>query len=89
MQARVRGHHLRQVQLGAPVERKGGAHHPGGVLEQVRHGPVIGVLGRDHQVAFVLPGLVVEDDDEFPVAEAGDGFLDPFQLARSLPRGTW
>ena len=49
---------------------------------------MIGVLGRGHQVAFVLTGLVVEDDDELPAPEAGDGFPDPFQLARSLPSGT-
>ncbi len=72
VQAGVRRYHLRQVKLIAPAEGKCGAHDPGGVPEQVRHGLVIDALGGDHQVALVLARLVVEDDDELPAREAGD-----------------
>jgi hypothetical protein len=39
------------------------------------------LFGGDHEIALVLPVLVVHDDDHLPGPDRPDGFFDRYQLA--------
>ena len=80
-------HHHRDVQLVQALPGQGQADQPppvaGHEVDRLRRH----LLGRDGQVALVLPLLVVDDDDEPPLREVRDRLFDRCQWhPRSLTR---
>jgi hypothetical protein len=63
-------HHLWQVQGVARAGRDGGADQARGVADHEGHFLGADVLGGDDEVAFVLAGGVVQDDDELAISWA-------------------
>src|SRR5690606_18381131 len=80
--------HRRQIE---PIGVRLGQRHAdvaGGVADHEGQQLGRGLLGREDQVAFVLPVLVVDDDDGLAVGDVGDRLLDGREAFRPrYPRG--
>jgi hypothetical protein len=68
--------HEGEVELVGPVLGDGGADEARRVFDEEGDLRRRGELGRHDEVALVLPVLVVDDDDDLPAADGGDGLLD-------------
>ena len=79
-------HGERNLQRVEPLRR----HRQADQAAAVRHHEVDDVrrdlLGRNREVAFVLPILVVDDDHEAAVADGGNRLLDGREQAATPPR---
>src|SRR4029077_6386738 len=72
----VVGDHEGQLELVEAFPFDGHADHAAGVADHERHGLGGGLLGGHDEVALVLPVGVVDDHDQLPAGDRGDGVLD-------------
>ena len=78
--AGVVAHLARQVEFLAAADGDGCAEHATGILQHEVHHLGGNLLGGADEVALVLAVLVVDNNDEAPLAEVGDGVGDGAQV---------